>query len=55
MGEADTIRGVWRTALAIIGRYPLAVLAPAAVLGVLGKSPPTSSRVDPCWTRPSPW
>ncbi len=39
MGEADTIRGVWRTALAIIGRYPLAVLAPAAVLGALGEVP----------------
>jgi hypothetical protein len=39
MGEADTITGVWRTALAIIGRYPLAVLAPAAVLGALGEVP----------------
>jgi hypothetical protein len=25
MGEADTIRGVWLAALAIFGRYPLAV------------------------------
>ncbi len=39
MGEADTITSVWRTALAIIGRYPLAVLAPAAVLGALGEVP----------------
>jgi hypothetical protein len=39
MGEADTIRSVWRSALAIIGRYPLAVLAPAAVLGALGEVP----------------
>lgn len=39
MGEADTIRGVWRTALAIIRKYPLAVLAPAAVLGALGEVP----------------
>ncbi|MDQ3436693.1 MAG: hypothetical protein M3491_05045 [Actinomycetota bacterium] len=39
MGEADTIRGVWLAALAIIGRYPLAVLAPAAVLGALGEIP----------------
>jgi hypothetical protein len=39
MGEADTIRGVWRAALAIIGKYPLATLAPAAVLGTLGEVP----------------
>ncbi len=39
MGEADTIRGVWRTALAIIRKYPLAVFAPAAVLGALGEVP----------------
>jgi len=39
MGEADTIRGVWRTALMIIKDYPLATLAPAAVLGTLGEVP----------------
>jgi len=39
MGEADSIRGVWRAALAIIGRYPLATLAPAAVLGSFGEVP----------------
>jgi hypothetical protein len=39
MGEADTIRGVWLAAVAIIGRYPLAVLAPAVVLGAIGEVP----------------
>src|SRR5215212_2912479 len=39
MGEADTIRGVWRTALMIIKDYPLATLAPAAALGTLGEVP----------------
>jgi hypothetical protein len=39
MGEADTIRGVWLAALAIFGRYPLASLAPAAVLGAIGEVP----------------
>ncbi len=39
MGEADTIRGVWLVALAMIWRYPLAVLAPAAVLGTFGEVP----------------
>lgn len=39
MGEADTIRGVWLAALAMFWRYPLAVLAPAVVLGALGEVP----------------
>jgi hypothetical protein len=39
MGGADTIRGVWLAALAIFGRYPLATLAPAAVLGTIGEVP----------------
>jgi hypothetical protein len=39
MGEADTIRGVWRAALTLIGKYPLATLLPAAVLGALGEVP----------------
>jgi hypothetical protein len=39
MGEADTTRGVWLAALAVIWRYPLAVLAPAMVLGALGEVP----------------
>jgi hypothetical protein len=39
MGEADTIRGVSLAALAIFGRYPLATLAPAAVLGAIGEVP----------------
>jgi hypothetical protein len=55
MGEADTIRGVWLAALVIFRRYPLATLVPAAMLGAIGKFPPISSMVDPCWTRPSPW
>src|SRR5215210_3048400 len=39
MGEADTIRGVWLAALAMFWRYPLAVLAPAVVLGAFGEVP----------------
>src|SRR5215203_1710284 len=39
MGEADTIRDVWLAALAIFRRYPLATLAPAAVLGTIGEVP----------------
>jgi hypothetical protein len=39
MGEADTIRGVWRGAFAIMVRYPLATLAPAAVFGAVGEVP----------------
>jgi hypothetical protein len=39
MGEADTIRDVWLAALAIFGRYPLATLVPAAILGAIGEVP----------------
>jgi len=39
MGESDTIRGVWWGALKIIQSYPLATLAPAAVLGAIGEVP----------------
>jgi len=39
MGEAGTITGVWLAALTIFGRYPLAPLAPAAVLGTFGEVP----------------
>jgi uncharacterized membrane protein len=39
MGETDTIRDVWLAALAIFRRYPLATLAPAAVLGAIGEVP----------------
>ena len=39
MGEADTILGIWRGALKIIRSYPLATLAPAAVLGAIGEVP----------------
>jgi hypothetical protein len=39
MGEADTIRGVWLAALAMFWRFPLAVLAPAVVLGAFGEVP----------------
>jgi hypothetical protein len=39
MGEADTIRGVWRGALGIMWRYPVATLAPALVLGAIGEVP----------------
>ncbi len=39
MVEKDTIGGVWRGAFAIIGRYPLTTLAPAAVLGAIAEAP----------------
>ena len=39
MDGTNTIRGVWRAALAIIGMHPLATLAPAAVLGAIGEVP----------------
>jgi hypothetical protein len=39
MGEADNIRSLWRGALEIIQSYPLATLAPAAVLGAIGEVP----------------
>ena len=39
MGEADTIKGVWPAALAMFWKYPLAVLAPAVVLGTFGEVP----------------
>ena len=39
VGKVDTIRSVWLAALAILGRYPLATLAPAVVLGALGEVP----------------
>ena len=39
MGEADTIRGVWRGGLKIMWRYPLVTLAPALVLGAIGEVP----------------
>jgi hypothetical protein len=39
MGEVDIIRGVWRGALSVIARYPLATLVPAAVVGVFGHTP----------------
>jgi hypothetical protein len=39
IGEADTIRGVWRAVLALIVSYPLATLVPAAVLGAIGEIP----------------
>ena len=39
MGEADTIFGIWRGALKIVQSYPLATLAPAAVLGAIGEVP----------------
>jgi hypothetical protein len=34
-----TASAVWQEALAIIWRYPLAVVVPAAVLGLLGDAP----------------
>ena len=37
--ERGTILSVWRQAFAIIRRYPLATLLPAAVLGPLGDAP----------------
>jgi hypothetical protein len=39
MGEQGSILGVWREALAIIRRYPSAVMVPAAVLGALAEAP----------------
>src|SRR5215212_5057158 len=39
MGEQDSISGVWREALAIIRRYPAAVVVPGAVLGPLAEAP----------------
>jgi hypothetical protein len=39
MDERDSILGVWRQALAIIRRYPSAVMVPAAVLGALAEAP----------------
>src|SRR5918994_4642472 len=38
-GEQDSISGVWREALAIIRRYPAAVMVPATVLGALAEAP----------------
>jgi hypothetical protein len=37
--ERITVPGVWREALTIIRRYPLATLAPAVVLAALGDAP----------------
>lgn len=39
MGEKNTVWSVWRGALAIIAKYPLATLVPAAVLGAIGEIP----------------
>ena len=39
MGEQDSISGVWGEALAIIRRYPAAVVVPGAVLGALAEAP----------------
>ena len=39
MVENDTIWSVWLGALSIIAKYPLATLAPAAVLGAIGEIP----------------
>lgn len=39
MGEPDTILSIWRGSLKIIQSYPLATLAPAAVLGAIGEVP----------------
>jgi hypothetical protein len=39
MNEQDSISGVWREALAIIRRYPSAVIVPGAVLGALAEAP----------------
>ena len=39
MDERITVPGVWREALTIIWRYPLATLAPAVVLAALGDAP----------------
>jgi hypothetical protein len=37
--ERVSIWSIWRKALAIIGRYPLAAFLPAAVLGTVGDAP----------------
>jgi len=39
MDEQGSISGVWREALAIIRRYPSAVVVPGAVLGALAEAP----------------
>ena len=39
MNEQGSISGVWREALAIIRRYPAAVVVPGAVLGALAEAP----------------
>jgi hypothetical protein len=39
MNEQGSISGVWREALAIIRRYPSAVIVPGAVLGALAEAP----------------
>jgi hypothetical protein len=39
MGEQGPILGVWSEALAIIRRYPSAVVVPGAVLGALAEAP----------------
>jgi hypothetical protein len=39
MGDTNTIGGVWRAAVAIIAKHPLATLAPAVVLGAIGEVP----------------
>ena len=39
MDEQDSISGVWLEALAIIRRYPYAVIVPGAVLGALAEVP----------------
>jgi len=37
--EQGSILSIWREAFAILGRYPLASIFPAAVLGMLGAAP----------------
>jgi hypothetical protein len=39
LDEQDSISGVWLEALAIIRRYPYAVVVPGAVLGALAEAP----------------
>ena len=39
MDEQSSIAGVWREAMAIIRRYPSAVIVPGAVLGALAEAP----------------
>jgi hypothetical protein len=39
LDEQDSISGVWLEALAIIRRYPYAVIVPGAVLGALAEAP----------------